>query len=50
VLVGDVLEVELGQLRRLPVTRAVDRGLLVVGPGEAGMEDDLALLAAVLLA
>ena len=49
-LVGDVLEVELGQLGRLPVARALDRRALVVGPGEAGLEDDLARLAAVVVA
>src|SRR3954453_12911000 len=46
--VGDLVAVDLAQLRRLPARRAPDRLVLVVGPRERGLEDDLARLAAVL--
>src|SRR3954454_5017997 len=48
--VGDLVAVDLAQLRRLPARRALDRLLLVLGPREGRLEDDLAGLAAVLRA
>src|SRR3954452_16950549 len=46
--VGDLVAVDLGELRRLPAPRALDRRLFVLGPGERGLEDDLARPAPVL--
>jgi hypothetical protein len=46
----DVLRVDLVELGRLPVPCSLDRLLLAVGEVEPGMDDDLALLLAVLRA
>jgi hypothetical protein len=45
-----VLGVELVRLRSLPYARALEGGLIVVGPGELELNDDLAGLLALVLA